>query len=299
MKFTEIMILNEKLILPNKGAKTGQVLFLVGGGGSGKGYALNNMIRAENYKIINVDDIKNLIVQANIKNKPLSFVPKHHRNIKDLKDPENVAEIHAYVALDAKLDKKRLNTFKKSLEQTSTNKKELPNVCFDITLRDESKLYSIIPKLLDVGYTSKNIHIIWVVTDYDLAKKRNQERPRIVPDAVMATTHIGARIVMEDIIKGISKTIRKDFIDGEIYILLNNDWDVKFGYSKNYDKPSENLLKHQKQEGKSTVTDFTYFKVKDSGKGLNSSEVDKAMKFVEKYTPIDVKQSDVRKGKLK
>ena len=50
--------LEEKLILYNNGAKYGQVVFLAGGAGSGKGFAISNFMQGENFKIRDVDELK-------------------------------------------------------------------------------------------------------------------------------------------------------------------------------------------------------------------------------------------------
>jgi len=56
--------LEEKLIILNqKNADSGNILFLAGGGGSGKGFALENFIRSESYKQFNVDDLKSRLVK--------------------------------------------------------------------------------------------------------------------------------------------------------------------------------------------------------------------------------------------
>ena len=50
--------LNEKLILFNQGKKYGQVVFMAGGAGSGKGFAISNFMEKEKFKIRDVDEWK-------------------------------------------------------------------------------------------------------------------------------------------------------------------------------------------------------------------------------------------------
>jgi hypothetical protein len=50
--------LEDKLILYNNGAKYGQVVFLAGGAGSGKGFAISNFMQGEDFKIRDVDELK-------------------------------------------------------------------------------------------------------------------------------------------------------------------------------------------------------------------------------------------------
>ena len=50
--------LDEKLILYNNGKKYGQIVFLAGGAGSGKGFARKQFIGAESFKVRDVDELK-------------------------------------------------------------------------------------------------------------------------------------------------------------------------------------------------------------------------------------------------
>ena len=47
--------INEKLIMFNKGKKYGQIVFLAGGAGSGKGFATKNFLEMKKFKIRDVD----------------------------------------------------------------------------------------------------------------------------------------------------------------------------------------------------------------------------------------------------
>ena len=42
------------------------------------------------------------------------------------------------------------------------------------------------------GYDSKSIHLIWVLTNYQIAVDRNKKRDRVVPDDILLDTHEGA-----------------------------------------------------------------------------------------------------------
>jgi len=53
---TEMQMLAEKLLVIGKGAKYGQIIFLAGGAGSGKGFAIKNFIEGNKYKVRDVDE---------------------------------------------------------------------------------------------------------------------------------------------------------------------------------------------------------------------------------------------------
>ena len=62
--------LTEKQIVLGKGAKYGQVIFLAGGAGSGKGFAIKNFLEGSKYKVRDVDEWKKALLKiAVLKNK--------------------------------------------------------------------------------------------------------------------------------------------------------------------------------------------------------------------------------------
>ena len=54
----DIMLLTEKLIMFNQGKKYGQVVFMAGGAGSGKGFASKNFMEVNKFKVRDVDEWK-------------------------------------------------------------------------------------------------------------------------------------------------------------------------------------------------------------------------------------------------
>ena len=56
--------LDEKLILYSNGAKYGQVVFLAGGAGSGKGFAQKNFMEVGKFKVFDVDELKKLFIKV-------------------------------------------------------------------------------------------------------------------------------------------------------------------------------------------------------------------------------------------
>ena len=52
-KFIAEQYLEEKLIMYNQGKRYGQIVFLAGGAGSGKGFAISNFMEKEKYNETN------------------------------------------------------------------------------------------------------------------------------------------------------------------------------------------------------------------------------------------------------
>ena len=56
--FSQYISLEEKLIMYGQGKRYGTIVFLAGGAGSGKGFAISNFTEKEKFKIRDVDEWK-------------------------------------------------------------------------------------------------------------------------------------------------------------------------------------------------------------------------------------------------
>ena len=239
--------LEEKLILYGQGKKYGQIVFLAGGAGSGKGFAISNFMEKEKFKIRDVDEWKkSFIKMADLQDK--------HPEIKglNLKNPKDVYKIHMFV--------KKLGIKDKSLDimLADANTDRLPNIMFDITMKDVSDIGDIIPKLEKAGYDSKNIHLTWVLTDYSVAIVNNRNRDRVVPEDIMLLSHEGAATNMYDVIRG--KLPRG--LNGGVRVVLNNRENTI-----PYLDPKTNKSVKTKT-GNLIIKDFTYLTFKKEGKTI-------------------------------
>jgi len=205
--FQEEKYLEEKLIVYQGGKKYGQVVFLAGGAGSGKGYAIKNFMEGEKFKIRDIDKWKQAFITiAQQKDKYPEL-----KNL-SLRNPRDVLTLHTFV--------KKLGIKAKTLSALLRNVRPtiLPNIMFDITGSEHDDYANVIPSLLDAGYEPRNIHVTWILTDYAIAVKNNKSRDRVVADEILLGTHEGAANTMFDLITGVlPKTI-----DGQINIIFNN-----------------------------------------------------------------------------
>ena len=124
----------------------------------------------------------------------------------------------------------------------------LPNILFDVTLKDIDDITDVLPTLLEVGYESRNIHIVWVLTNYHVAVSANKSRERVVPDDILLKTHEGAANTMYDLIK--ANGVRG--LDGSVHVILNNRDQTIF-----WERPDGTKT--------DTVKGFTYLTLKKEG----------------------------------
>jgi hypothetical protein len=119
---------------------------------------------------------------------------------------------------------------------------------------------------LKFGYEPKNIHLIWVLTNFEVAKVNNASRDRVVPEDILFDTHRGAAETIPQIIKGFRKI---DNLDGDYYVILNNRENTKFH-----------------ADGK-TVSRFEYIRLKKSGEAVSNDKqlIDKFDSWVEENIP--------------
>ena len=239
--------LEEKLILYGQGKKYGQIVFLAGGAGSGKGFAISNFMEKEKFKIRDVDEWKTAYMK-------MADLQGKHPEIKglNLKNPKDVYKIHMFI--------KKLGIKDKSLDimLADSNTDRLPNIMFDITMKDVSDIGDIIPKLEKAGYDSKNIHLTWVLTDYSVAIINNRSRDRVVPEDIMLLSHEGAATSMYSVIKG--KLPRG--LNGGVRVVLNN----RENTIPYVDPKTKKKVKTK--TGNIIVTDFTYLTFKKEGKTI-------------------------------
>ena len=249
--------IDEKLIMFNQGKRYGQIVFLAGGAGSGKGFATQKFMEGDKFKIRDVDEWKKAFIaisriqkdstdwEDNINPKYLDDKGRLLADL-DLRNPEHVSALHMAV--------KKLGIKEKTLKLLlkDLNQRHLPNVLFDITLKDVGDISEVIPRLTDVGYDPRNIHLVWVLANYHVAVKANAERERVVDDHILLTTHEGAANTMFNLIK--SKGVPG--LNGAVHVILAN---------------RENTIYWERSDGTKTsiIKDFTYLTLKPEGKGWN------------------------------
>ena len=248
LQFLAEQYLEEKLIMYNQGKRYGQIVFLAGGAGSGKGFAIANFMEKEKFKVRDVDEWKKAFMM-------IADTQDKYPEIKGLKlkNPKDVLKIHAFV--------KKLGIKEKSIDLmlADANSRHLPNIMFDITMKDANDIEQYMPKLLEAGYDPKNIHLTWVLTNYAVAIVNNRNRARVVHDDIMLSSHVGAAKSMYEVIKG--KLPRG--LNGAVRVILNNrentiPW---------IDPDSQKEMKKHKS-GSILVKDFTYLTFKKEGKSI-------------------------------
>lgn len=248
--------LQEKLILYNNDANYGQVVFFAGGAGSGKGFSIQNFINSNKFKIRDVDELKTKMMR-------MPSIKKKYPEIASLtlKNPDDVAKLHA-IAKKEGIPDKQLMGWISGMKYPET----LPNILFDITMKDLDQVNKYIPILLSVGYKQENIHITWVLTDFSVAVVRNRNRERVVPEDILLQTHKGAATTIGHMLQ-VGKLPKG--INGSVTVILNNPSEVTY-----YDQPSKDGGQKLK-----VIKDFTYLTLKRSRKPFISiKEMEKQTK---------------------
>ena len=239
--------LEEKLIMNGQGKRYGQIVFLAGGAGSGKGFAISNFMEKEKFKIRDVDEWKKGFLK-------LAQTKKQFSELKglQLRNPKDVYKLHMFV--------KEIGIKDKSLELLlrDANTNRLPNIMFDITMKDANDITEVLPKLIESGYDSKNVHLTWVLTNYAVAIVNNRNRERVVPEDIMLLSHEGAAKSMYDVIKG--KLPRG--LNGAVRVILNNRENTIPYVDPETKKPIKT------EQGDIIVKDFTYLTFKKEGKSM-------------------------------
>lgn len=215
-------------------------MFLAGGAASGKDFAIDTFMEGEKFKVIDVDRFKKAYLKiANLKNK----YPEIQKL--DLKRPADVGVLHQFV--------KARGTKEKVIDLLFSGiiANKLPNIIFNITFKDMNDFNELLPRLLELGYDPKSIHLTWVLTNYHEAVFNNKTRDRIVPDEVLLQTHEGAAKTMLTLLRAFS--VMPPELNGDIRVVLGNRDQTKVNKS---------------EAGGKFVKDFTYLLIKKSGKRM-------------------------------
>jgi hypothetical protein len=243
-------ILNEKLIVFGGGAKYGQIVFLSGGAGSGKGYASSTFMDSNLFKVRDVDEWKKTFLE-------ISKLKDKYPEIRglNLKNSEDVFALHMFIK-KIKIGGKDLKSGTLDLLLKDVQSDRLPNIMFDITGKDLSDFEEVIPLLQDVGFESKNIHVAWVLTNFEVAYASNVTRNRVVPADIFLGTHQGAANTMSKLLD--TNSMPKG-ANGRFVVVMNNrENTIMFKDGKG----------ERKGEKVKNVKGFYYLSVKEAGKSF-------------------------------
>jgi dephospho-CoA kinase len=248
--------LEERLIIVGGGKKYGQIVWMAGGAGSGKGFAQKHFLEGDKFKVRDVDEYKRQFLE-------LSRIKGKYPEIANLnlKNPDDVAVLHAFV--------KRMGVKDKSLELLFADVKQdrLPNIIFDVTLKGVEDIYEVLPKLLELGYRHEDLHIVWVLTPVHQALENNAKRARTVKPDLLVQIHDLVAKTMTMLISHHNEIIGPQGVDGAIYV-VNGD-------------------PHASKKVKSTITDFEYYKVKSPGKPVDPTQAAKVAVLVDKRNTLE------------
>lgn len=262
--------LDEALVTFGKRAypKFGQIVVLSGGAGSGKGFVLSNLLGIEG-NVLDVDALKALAIGSTKLARRVKDETGVDLKSLDLREPENVKVLHdilADVYGITKSNQKRV--FSSALAAPDDRK---PNLIFDVTLKDIKKLDDITRNAVNLGYDKKNIHVVWVLNDIEMAKQQNLERDRVVPDDILLSTHEGAALTMAKLMNmGSSLT---SYLDGDMFIVFN--------------KKGVDTTMVKSPSGGAYILSANYLQIKKQGKKVMSKNElsDEIRNKIRDYTP--------------
>ncbi len=274
--------LDESLITFNNSDKFNQVVIIMGGGGSGKGFVQGRSTNLpDSYTAFDVDEVKKSVLKLHSKLKK-SYGRDTYPEIQHIIDagpdamlnPDNVSFLHKFIK-DNKLDKKFINDrITKMLSVSAPDRK--PNLLFDKTGRKLSELNKVFEFVNGLGYKPENVHILWVFTSFKLAVQRNAKRERKVDYNILLATHEGASSTMHGMLTQANKQISPSLMNGQIYIVNHTktteyEIDVSAEYIKSLspekdEKEINNMMKNAKNI---IIKKLKYVKIKETGKPIS------------------------------
>ena len=229
--------------------KFGNIVIMAGGAGSGKGFIKDNLLGIEG-KVLDTDQLKQLVITCNAFDKKFQKEYQYSLSELDLGNPPDVSDLHEFVA-SQKLENRRNDALALSLLELPDDR--LPNLIFDTTLKDLYKLQSISNLANELGYAKENISIVWVVTQFEVAKQQNSKRERRVPDDVLERTHFGVAQTMNYLLHRSEQL--QTTVDGDVWVVFNvNGVDSEFVKS---------------EFGGGYMDNVNYFHIKERGQAIS------------------------------
>lgn len=279
--------LTEKQIIVGGGKRYGQVVFLAGGAGSGKGFAATNFMDKAIFKVRDVDELKNqAIALAKFKGDNPEIA-----NVK-LSNAGDVMKLHQHVKDKGWKDRTLTNLL------SSVKGGMLPNIMFDVTMKDVGDIKEVMPALEAVGYQPNDIHVVWVLTNFYIAVQQNKDRERRVPDEILLKTHVGAALTVTDMLRG-KFGVLGHTVNGEMYVILGGNANTVLMTTGDTPETLKGMNKFQqasgvpiqreiknskidpktgKKEMQFVIKSFKYIKLKDAGRPMKASiEFEKEM----------------------
>jgi len=203
----------------------------------------------------------------------LTFFPKFIEKIKAIKDfkllknkiVENLQSLLRLILENEESYPKDLLIRHSAAKVTSTE--NLPNILFDISFKDTWYMETIIPKFIETGYSPNNIHMVWILTDLELAELRNSKRERVMSTETLHAMHAGVLKSMLSFITNEDNLIPK-FLNGDIYIVNNEEIDIP-NIDKNRDQKNDKTLQYLDKDNSRKFIfkskDMKKIKIKNAG----------------------------------
>ena len=89
---------------------------------------------------------------------------------------------------------------------------------YDRTFSFAGEFKKISQGLIKAGYKSENIHVVFVMTDVEMAVKRNLERSRSLPTEIVRGTNVEAKKRFAELF---FKRAKGAAANGDYYIIIN------------------------------------------------------------------------------
>lgn len=248
-----------------------------------KGFASKKVIAFEG-KRFDVDELKEKMIRGDSKIICQKFKEQKGRDITslDLSNPEDTSILHDFVEnnhYDTKVIQQFIDAQKRKVDKDTSISGLLPNIIFDVTLKNVNKLHTIYDYATQAGYEKKNIHIVWILNDMEVAMQNNNGRPRVVAKDILMNTHEGASMTMHTLMQTNSEL--RDYMDGDVWILFNNRNQNDLGWT----------VKDDTNGKVGYVTKYTALQLKRQGQEQYSESEISAdlLQKIKDYVPVDRK----------
>lgn len=279
-KFIPEEYLAEKLILFNNGARFGQVVFMVGGTGTGKSFSFAQFMEVDKFKYFDADSwsealpvLYSKLMRQGVPDAQNPFTPAKGLNVSN---PADTLKLHG---IRADMDLK--NKFRNAL-MADADPRYLPNLAIEMIGHSAEQYDDWTEKLSAAGYEPKNIHIVWCLSDYTISLASNAMRNRKVPDNVVLST---AGMSAKEMYSIITNSMPAH-MNGAIKVIWNGMHNTIFYPFE--DGTDVRMSPFTGKEHPIIVKDFLYLTFKDEGKPVRpfTDVQEQILRFYERHKTL-------------
>lgn len=196
--------------------KNSTAVIMIGGAGSNKKEVVQNMMEIDGEVFSSERGLEIALTSEKAKKKLMRR--GFDLDLLDMTVPKNITEVYDKLESMGELNRGIPNDLSSRILLSNGDYK--PNLIDIDEVEDGIDFYNLTFSIKNMKYNNKDIHIVWVIEDYEDVKRRKLSNIdcRVVSDIDLKVTHEATGNLMREIINGSLNL--SEYMDGDIWLVL-------------------------------------------------------------------------------